>query len=348
MISFASDYLEGCLPDVLERLTETNLEQTIGYGEDHYAEDARRLMQNLLGSDDADIHFVVGGTMANAMVMRQILRPHQGVLAAESGHIAVHEAGAIEAGGHKVLCLDAPDGKIRPAQIEAAVLAHRNDAAREHIVQPGLVYISQPTECGTLYAKEELTALKAVCSRYGLPLYIDGARLAYALAADRGFVIADYRHRCDVLTIGGTKCGLLMGEAICFFNTALAADFRYVMKQSGGMLAKGRLLGLQFLTLFADDLYLRAAAHALAMADRIRNAFRRNGIPFAYETAANQIFPILNDGQKAKLEAQFAFELWQPLPENRSIVRFCTSWATRETSVQALETVLDGASDTQL
>ena len=345
MISFASDYLEGCLPEVLQRLIETNAEQSVGYGEDEYCRSARDAIRRHLDCE-ADIHFAVGGTMANAMVIRHVLLPHQGVIAPESGHIAVHETGAIEAGGHKVLTCPAANGKITAAQVEAVVQAHRSDFAREHTVQPAMVYVSQPTECGTLYTKEELGALHAVCEQHGLTFYIDGARLAYALASGSDLLLSDYPRVCHVLSLGGTKCGLLMGEAICFFRKTLAGDFRYVMKQSGGMLAKGRLLGLQFLALFENDLYVRAAGKAIGCADRLRRAFSAAGFDFAFSTGANQLFPVLPPAAAKQLKTQFDFEPWQTLPDGRVVWRFCTSWATTESQVAALEDALLTIADT--
>lgn len=341
MISFASDYLSGCLPQVLARLEDTNREQTTGYGEDHYSAEARVALSLQLAAPDADIHFLVGGTMANAAVISHILRPHQGVISAETGHIAVHEAGAIEAGGHKILTIETTDGKLSASAVQALVDAHWADFAREHTVQPGLVYVSQPTECGTLYSKDELEALYETCQKLDLPLYIDGARLAYAAADPTSdLTLADYHQVSDVITVGGTKCGLLFGEAVCFFDKRLARDFRYKMKQAGGMLAKGRLLGLQFLTLFESDLYLTAAKGALEKADRLRQLFSEEGFTFAFETTSNQVFPILPDDFTAYLRRQFDFETWQALPNDRSVVRFCTSWSTADEHLEQLAKAL--------
>lgn len=341
MISFASDYLSGCLPEILDVLQKTNLEQQIGYGEDPYSSKAKAAIRDQLGAPQADIHFLVGGTMANAAVISHILRPYQGVIAAETGHIAVHETGAIEASGHKVLTVSTTDGKLKAEDLRSLVKNHWTDFAREHMVQPGLVYISQPTECGTLYTKPELEALYAACQESSLPLYIDGARLAYALA-DRNsdLHLKDYRQVSDIVTIGGTKCGLLMGEAVCFFDDRYARDFRYRMKQAGGMLAKGWLLGLQFLTLFSADRYVEAAKRALYCADRVRDLFTQSGFSFAFETTSNQVFPVLPPETIEELRRKIDFETWQALPDGRSVVRFCTSWATTDKHLAALAEAL--------
>ena len=278
MIYFNSDYLEGAHPALMAKLNETNMVQTVGYGEDEYCAAARVKIQNACQAPEADVHFLVGGTQTNTTVIAAVLRPWQGVLCAVSGHINCHEAGAIESTGHKVITLPTTNGKITAQQVQEYVEWHRNDESTEHIVQPGMVYISYPTEGGTLYSKAELTELYDVCRRYGLPLFIDGARLGYGLTARGSDVsLGDLARLCDVFTIGGTKCGALLGEAVVIANPDLQRDFRYSIKQNGGMLAKGRLLGLQFLALFEDDLYYDICRAANEQAYRIAAACKEAG-----------------------------------------------------------------------
>ena len=342
MIHFESDYLEGCCPQILEALRETNLEQTLGYGEDPHCARAADLIRSVFGCPDAEVHFLVGGTQTNATVIASQLRPHQGVVCAASGHINVHETGAVEQSGHKILALPAVDGKISAAQVRALLEAHRRDFSREHTVQPGMVYISFPTELGTVYSKQELEALHAVCREWDIPLFVDGARLGYGLEASGVDVRpGDLARLCDIFYVGGTKQGALFGEAVVFTRSALAEDFRYLIKQHGGMLAKGRLLGLQYEVLMRDGLYFELARHADRMADRIRAAFAARGIPFLVENTTNQVFPILPTAALAPLAEQFGFELWQEVDEAHAGVRFCTSWATPESAVEALVSYID-------
>ena len=337
MIYFQCDYAEGAHPRVMQRLTETNLCQTVGYGEDEYCDEARSLIRTACGTPDADVHLLVGGTQTNATVIASVLRPHQGAVAADTGHIAVHETGAIEASGHKVLTLPSHDGKLNACDVEALLSGHFNNPIREHEVQPGLVYISFPTETGTIYTKQELSELKAACDRYGIPLFIDGARLGYGLADPRcDLTLPELAALCDVFYIGGTKCGLLFGEAVVFTDPALGADFRYHMKQRGGLLAKGRLLGVQFGTLFRDGLYFTICKQAVAHALRIRAAFEAKGIAMFGGSMTNQQFPILSDAQIATLQKKYVFEEWGPAEDGGTIVRFCTSWATTDDSVEQL------------
>lgn len=336
MIRFECDYAEGAHPRILERLQQTNFEQTKGYGEDEHCENARAIIRNLCENQSADVHFLVGGTQTNLTVISSILRPHQGVIAADSGHVNVHETGAIEATGHKVIALPAADGKLSALQIEQTFLSHWNDANREHIVQPAMVYISQSTETGSMYSKHELQAISAVCRKYKLPFFIDGARLGYALAADKNIALADIAELCDVFYIGGTKVGALFGEAVVIINDALKKDFRYLMKQRGAMLAKGRLLGIQFETLFEDGLYFEISQHAVQMATLIRNAFADKGFEFFSMSSTNQQFPILTNEQIEILSEKYAFEFWAKIDESRAAVRFCTSWATRKEDVLTL------------
>lgn len=337
MIYFNCDYTEGCHERILEALAKTNREQTIGYGEDSYCAQARAAITAQCGGADLDIHFLVGGTQANLTVLSALLRPHQGVLAAESGHINVHETGAIEATGHKVLVLPSTDGKLTAQVIEQAYLSHISDATHEHMVQPKAVYLSQPTEIGTLYHLAELEAIYQVCRANGLWLYIDGARLAYALTAEGNDVgLPDLARLCDVFYIGGTKCGALLGEAVVLAAPALREDFRYLVKQKGGMLAKGRLLGLQFLTLFQNGLYQELGAHGNQMASRIRRALKEREYPLLVDSPTNQLFPILPDRKLSALEQTFCFSYQQREDEAHSAIRICTSWATRPEHVEAL------------
>ncbi len=337
MIRFECDYAEGAHPRILERFVQTNFEQTKGYGEDRHCENARRLIRSLCENEHADVHFLMGGTQTNKTVISSVLRPHQGVIAVESGHINVHETGAIEATGHKVLALPGKDGKLTAAQIEKEYVEHWSDANHEHIVQPGMVYISNPTECGTLYSKQEMQALSDVCRHCELPLFMDGARLGYGLGVEANdLTMSDIACFCDVFYIGGTKVGALFGEAVVITNDCLKRDFRYLIKQCGGMLAKGRLLGIQFETLFEDGLYFEISKHAVRMAMKIRNTFIAKGISCLYPSLTNQQFPILTDTQIKRLAEKYAFEFWTRIDASHAAVRFCTSWATCEEDVNAL------------
>ncbi len=337
MIRFQCDYGEGAHPSILKRLEETNMEQTAGYGEDPYCESARRKIRELCESPEADVHFLVGGTQTNFTVISAILRPHQGVLAAQSGHINVHETGAVEATGHKVLTLPSTDGTICADQVREIWKEHWEDANHEHVVQPGMVYISHPTENGTLYSKEKLTELSKACQELGLPLFLDGARLGYGLMAETSdLTLADVAELTDVFYIGGTKVGALFGEAVVITNPALKQDFRYLIKQRGGMLAKGRLLGLQFETLFTDGLYFELVKRADELALRLKKAFLDKGYGLAYDSYTNQQFPILPEEHLEKLREKYAFGFWEDAGEGRQAVRFCTSWATTEEAVESL------------
>lgn len=338
MYHFESDYVNGALPAVLDALVASNADQTVGYGLDPYSDKARSLIRAACEAPEAQVSFLVGGTQANATVISAALRPHQGVLCAESGHINVHESGAIEATGHKVLSLPARDGKLSAAQVWAAWTAHWSDANHEHMVQPGMVYLSQPTETGTLYTKAELEHLSQICRECGLYLYVDGARLSYALAApENDLTLPDLARLADVFYIGGTKTGLLFGEAVVVTSDLLKQDFRYHIKQHGGMLAKGRLLGVQFSALFTDELYLKAGRHAIDAAHRLCAGFEKAGIPFYVHSPTNQQFPILTKEQQKLLSQHFIYEHWAKVDEQRDAVRFCTSWSTEEAALQQLE-----------
>ncbi len=337
MIYFQCDYAEGCHPNILTALTDTNYLPTPGYAEDPISDRARDLIKEVCGRPDADVHFLVGGTQTNTTVIAHILKPWQGVLCADTGHINVHETGAIEATGHKALTLQNTNGTITGDQVRTACRLHHADGAHEHIVQPGMVYISFPTESGTLYTKEQLTDLYAACKEWDLPLFIDGARLGYGLMSPAcDLTIQELTNLCDVFYIGGTKCGALFGEAVVITKDSLKKDFRYSIKQRGGMLAKGRLLGLQFETLFTDNLYFHICKQAVDYALEIRAAFQAKGVQMYGTSMTNQQFPILTQAQMDYFAARFAYEYWGPYDTEHHIVRFCTSWATQPESMAAL------------
>ncbi len=343
MIYFNNDYSEGCHPKVLEALVQTNMEQTLGYGEDGHCAAAAAKIKALCGREDLAVHFLVGGTQANLTVIDAALRPHQAALCPVGGHINVHETGAVEATGHKVLTVPSDDGKITAAQVHQVVTAHRSDASFEHMAQPKLVYISNPTEYGTLYSLSELEALSQTCHELGLYLFLDGARLGYGLTASGYDVtLPDIARLCDVFYIGGTKVGALFGEAVVIGNPVLGEDFRYLVKQHGGMLAKGRLLGVQFEALMTDNLYFDIAAHANRLADRIRSTLDELGVSYLVPGITNQIFPILPDKALEELAKEFCFTEMERVDESHRAIRFCTSWATKEENVQALCQALKG------
>jgi len=336
MVYFTSDYTEGCHERILTRLAQTNMEQTAGYGTDEYCTRAAELIRSECGNSNVDVHFLVGGTQANLTVIAAALRPHQAAVGAKSAHINVHETGAVEATGHKVIALDSNDGKITADQVEMLVHLHRIDESMEHTAQPKLVYISNPTELGTIYSRKELEKLSGTCRENGLYLFLDGARLGYGLACDENdLTMEDIARYCDVFYIGGTKVGALFGEAVVITNDALKEDFRYLIKQRGGMLAKGRLLGIQFMTLFEDGLYYRIAKNALELAQKMRACFVDCGFDFLAQTPTNQIFPIMEDCLLDKLKEKYAYTYFERVDSRRSAVRFCTSWATKPEAVDA-------------
>ena len=335
MIRFECDYTTGAHPKILEALVNSNGEACPGYGEDEHCQRAAAMLRDLCQTPDAGVHFLVGGTQANATVIAAALRPHQGALCAQTGHINVHETGAIEAGGHKVLALPAADGKITAAQIDQYCLAHHADPAREHMVKPGMVYLSHPTELGTVYTLAELEAIYEICRRWQLLLFVDGARLACGLAAS-DITLADLGRLCDVFYLGGTKAGLLFGEAVVIPNPNLDFDFRYLIKQHGGMLAKGRLLGVQFEAFLTDGLFLEIGRQEAAQAMRLREAFLSKGFGLFVDSPTNQQFPILPGRALEALGEKYSFEVWARVDEGRTAVRFCTSWSTTDQDVNAL------------
>ena len=340
-LPFSSDYMEGCHPAVLDRLVRTNLEHTPGYGTDNYTASAKDKIRRAADCPDAGVFFLVGGTQTNSTVIRSLLRLWEGVLAADTGHIATHEAGAIEAGGHKVLTLPHSFGKISAEAIDRYVTGFYADGNHEHMVAPGMVYISQPTEFGTLYSLEELTAISEVCRRHRLPLYVDGARLAYALSSPQNDVtLADLARLTDVFYIGGTKCGAMFGEAVVIPDPSILPHFFTLIKQSGALLAKGRLLGLQFDALFTDGLYESIGRDAVGYAARIQDAVRECGWPLYLESPTNQIFPILTDEELACLEKYAEVSFWEKADAEHTVIRIATCWATTEEDVDKLLEVL--------
>lgn len=337
MIRFNCDYLEGTHPRILESLAETNMIQTCGYGEDEYCEAAREAIKKVCKCEDAAVHFLVGGTQANLTVISSILRPHQAVLCVKEGHINAHETGAIEATGHKVMAIEGKDGKITEEQIREQHKLHWEDGAHEHITQPKLVYISNPTELGTIYSRAELEAIRKACDDCNLYLYLDGARLGYGLASkENDLTMEDIAKNCDVFYIGGTKVGALFGEAVVITNKALQEDFRYIIKQKGGMLAKGRLLGIQFFELFKDGLYFEISQHAMKMAELLKNGLSELGYKFYADSPTNQQFVIVADEKLKQLDEKYSYEYQMRYDEKYSVVRFCTSWATKEEHVLSL------------
>lgn len=334
---FYSDYLEGTHPKVLEALTRTNLTQTPGYGEDEYCRRAADLIREACSLPDADVHFLVGGTQANATVISSILKPYQGVICSDRGHIGVHETGAIEHGGHKVLPQPSEEAKLTAKAIRDAVESHWADGSHEHTVQPGMVYVSFPTELGTIYSKAELEAIAEVCHEKDLPLFIDGARLGYGLTCDACDIsLKELAALADVFYIGGTKQGALFGEAVVIRNDSLKKDFRYNIKQNGGMLAKGRLLGIQFGTLFEDGLYFDIARRANVLAKRIKDAAAAHGIALFGNSPTNQVFLVVPDSKLEAFGDKIDYEYWQRYDKDSSVIRVCTSWATTDEATDIL------------
>lgn len=341
MLSFECDYIMGAHPRVLERLIETNMEALSGYGNDPYTKSAAEKIKAACGKPDASVHFLVGGTQTNRIVIDSMLRDYEGVIAATTGHVAAHEAGAIEASGHKVLTLPSHDGKIDATEVEAYISDFYADANHDHMVFPGMVYISHPTEYGTLYTKAELEALSSVCRRYEIPLFLDGARLGYGLMSKSTDVtLKDVAELCDVFYIGGTKVGALCGEAVVFTRDNAPKHFFTFIKQNGALLAKGRLLGVQFDTLFTDGLYFEISRHAIEMAERLKEIFKEKGYKFFKNSPTNQQFFVLTNEKIAELQSLVRFDFWEKLDEEHTVVRFATSWSTTEKDIEALKNIL--------
>lgn len=337
MLHFDSDYMEGAHPLILQRLMETNLEQTAGYGTDPFCQRAKERIQAACGCPEAQIYFLVGGTQTNATVIGAVLRSYEGVISAETGHIHVHEAGAVEALGHKILALPQKDGKLSPKDVREYLERFYADGTHEHMVKPGMVYISHPTEYGTLYTLDELEQLHQICGEYHIPLFMDGARLGYGLASYQTDVtLEDVARCCDVFYIGGTKVGALFGEAVVIPRPGLVEGFFTTMKQRGALLAKGRLLGIQFETLFTDQLYWKISRHAIDLACRLREGLAAKGYSFFLDSPTNQQFVILENQKLEQLSAQVTFSIWEPLDKAHTVVRFATSWATTPEAVEEL------------
>ncbi len=336
-MNFACDYMQGCIPSILERLQQTNMEATPGYGEDVYSLSAKKKIMEACGLESAEIRFLVGGTQANATVIDALLRNYQGVLATTTGHIAVHESGAIEARNHKVITLEGTDGKVMASKVETYMEKFYGDETYPHMVQPGMIYISQPTEFGTLYSKKELEDLRSVCDKYHLYLYVDGARLAYALGSeDNDVSLKDLSRLCDVFYIGGTKCGTLFGEAVVIPNKDLIPCFFTTIKQNGALLAKGRLLGIQFDEMFTNDLYLKAGKKAVEYSKQITQAFKENGYEVYMPTYTNQLFINFEDDVLEKIKKKVATSFWEKTDATHTLIRLATSWATTQEEVDAL------------
>ena len=338
MLSFVNDYCENAHEAILQRLIQTNREKKPGYGQDSYCAAAQEKIRAACACPGADVRFLVGGTQTNATVIDAVLRRYEGVIAAVSGHIAGHEAGAVEFTGHKVITLPQHEGKLSAADLRAYMEAFRAESSWDHRVQPGIAYISHPTEYGTLYTRAELEAISGVCRRSGVPLFVDGARLGYGLAADGTDVtLPVLAELADVFYIGGTKVGALFGEAVVITNPAWKRDFRYLIKQRGGMLAKGRLLGIQFEELMTEGLYTQLGRHADELAYRVRDIFRAAGYPMLFDSPTNQQFPILPDADYEVLRNTSEGEFWARVDESHSAIRFCTSWCTTKEAVDRLE-----------
>ena len=336
MIRFECDYTQGAHPLIMERLLETNLEQTCGYGEDDYCKHAAELIKEACANDNIDVHFLVGGTQTNATVISSVLKGYQGAVCADTGHINVHETGAVEATGHKVLALPNIDGKINAKMVEDYVSGHYNDVTASHMVQPGMVYISLPTESGTMYSKKEIMDIFDVCRKYDMCFFIDGARLGYGLTSEINDIsLNDLCKYSDIFYIGGTKVGALFGEAVIISNDAYKKDFRYNIKRHGGLLAKGRLLGIQFETLFTDDLYFRISKNAIDMAMKLKKAFTDMGYELFADSYTNQQFVYLDDSKAEQLSKKYTFSLWGEY-NGKKAYRFCTSWATTNTQIEQL------------
>lgn len=341
MISFESDYTEGAHPEVLDALIRTNLETVVSYGNDKYSVSAKEKIKKACGRPDAEVYFLMGGTQSNQLVISSLLKSYEGVISATTGHIAAHEAGAIEFSGHKVLTVPHENGKIKASDVDSLISAFYADDTHEHMVFPGMVYISHPTEYGTLYTLEELSALSDVCKKWSIPLYADGARLGYGIMSrDTDVTLKDMARLCDVFYIGGTKVGTLCGEAVVFTHGNMPKYFATFVKQNGSMIAKGRLIGAQFDALFTDGLYEKIGAHGIEMAEKLRELFIAKGIPFHIESRTNQQFVVLEDSFAAKLREKVKFSTWEPLGNGRSAYRFVTSWATRPESIDALAELL--------
>lgn len=338
MVSFECDYIAGAHPEILKRLAETNLESLPGYGFDHYTESAKEKIRAACGLPEAEVEFLVGGTQTNSVVISTMLRDWEGVIAADSGHVSVHESGAIEFTGHKVLQLPAKDGKLEACDVRQFLENFSKDVTHDHMVFPGMVYVSHPTEPGTLYTKAELEALADVCHAYGIPLYLDGARLGYGLMSnDSDMTLEDIARIVDVFYIGGTKVGALCGEAVVFTKHNRPAHFLTSVKKRGALLAKGRLLGIQFDTLFTDDLYFKISRHAIEMAEKVKEIIRKKGWKVYMDSPTNQQLIIMDEEEMAALSEHVIFDRWGVYDASHMIVRLATSWSTTDEDIAVLE-----------
>ena len=341
MLSFESDYCEGAHEKILQRLIDTNMEKLSGYGDDKYCERAKLKIRKACKCPQADIYFLVGGTQTNSTVIDSLLNQYEGVVAASTGHVSIHEAGAIEFTGHKVLEIPHRYGKIEADTLKSYLQTFYADENHEHMIFPGMVYISHPTEYGTLYTKEELVSISAVCKEYKIPLYLDGARMGYGLMSKNTDVtLPVIAECCDVFYVGGTKVGALCGEAVIFTKSNTPKHFMTIIKQHGALLAKGRLLGVQFDTLFTDNLYFKISKHAIEMAELLKQGFQRKGYSFYLESQTNQQFIILENKKMKQLQKKVSFSFWEKADDNHTVVRFATSWATKKEDVEKLIALL--------
>ncbi|MBQ3624142.1 MAG: aminotransferase class I/II-fold pyridoxal phosphate-dependent enzyme [Prevotella sp.] len=340
MLNFECDYNNGAHPEVLRKLVETNGRQSLTYGFDEWSEQARGKIRAACGDASADVFFLVGGTQTNATVIDALLRSHEAVISAECGHINVHEAGAIEQSGHKVIALPACDGKMRTEDLERYMEWFVNDESRDHVAQPGMVYVTFPTEFGTLYTARELQDIHDVCRKYGLKLFVDGARMGYGLAASSEVTLPFLAQHSDAFYIGGTKVGALCGEAVVFPRGGAPKGFFSIIKQHGALLAKGRLVGIQFDALFTDNLYFNISRHAVSMAMRLKEMMLAKGYRLHIDSPTNQQFFVIENSKMHELEPHVLFTHWEPADEEHTVCRFVTSWATTEEDLQALAEVV--------
>ncbi len=340
-ISFESDYIAGAHPEILKRFLETNLESLSGYGSDIYTMRAKEKILKAVGIEGAEVEFLVGGTQTNSVVISTMLADYEGVIAAKTGHISTHEAGAIEYTGHEVLEIPQSEGKMEPKVLEKYLSDYFSDENHEHMTRPGMVYISHPTEYGTLYSKSELTELSRICHDYDIPLFLDGARLGYGLMSKNTDVtLQDIAKLCDVFYIGGTKVGALCGEAVVYTKNNKPKHFLTSIKRRGALLAKGRLLGVQFDTLFTDDLYFEISRHAIDMAEKMKEIFEKHGLKLFIESPTNQQFVILEDDRLRRLQEKVAVSFWEKVDDTHTVVRFATSWSTTEEDLKLLDEAL--------
>ena len=340
MLYFENDYCEGAHPAILRRLMETNLEKQPGYGHDAYCDSAKEKILSACGCPEGDVYFLVGGTQTNATVIASLLRRYEGVIAAATGHIAAHEAGAIEFTGHKVLTLPQHDGKLDAGEVEQYLVDYYHDGSYDHMVFPGMVYISHPSEYGTLYTRNELERISAACREFSMPLFLDGARLGYGLTADTDVTLADIAKLTDVFYIGGTKCGALCGEAVVFTHGNMPKQFVTMVKRRGAMIAKGRLNALQFDALFTDGLYEKICAPAVKLAIKLRDGLKAKGYRFALESPTNQQFIIVENSRLPELQSKVVYSFIEKYDAEHTVIRLATSWATTEEQVDELLNML--------